>query len=115
MSRPDWIYGPEGVLAKPERWAVDVRQQQAWPDGVEARYLTVGGATVDITTEDTSDDPAVPYKAEATCTATLCDWRQADYADRHHGNFDRARHLIKQAAQDHASTCRAMAKPGGAA
>lgn len=90
----------------------------AAPSPVIARYLTVGGmldgrATVDITTE-VDGDPSTPYRAKATCTATLCGWQEFDYADRHHGNFDRALHLVQQAAQDHASTCRAMVDPGGA-
>lgn len=72
-----------------------------WPEGVTARYLTIGGATVDIETEDA--DPT-----------------QRQYVPRCHGcNATSARDLDKPDAnawaQTHAETCRALPKPGGAA
>lgn len=85
-----------------------------WPPGTLARYVTVGGATVDITHVNDLDEPL----HHASCTG--CGgyhnevWALAYFA----GNrADAARDALYDSrtwAQDHASTCRAMPKPGGA-
>lgn len=120
MSRPDWIYGPDGILAKPDAWAVKLTAAEraamtGWPEGVLARYLSVGGATVDITNEEPGNEE--PY-AEANCLG--CSWRSVTCWDDLSGFLSlsaAARSALEAAgaaAQDHASTCRAMPKPGGA-
>lgn len=53
-----------------------------WPDGVTARYLTAGGATVDVTAHNT------------TCTGCATAWP--------YGNAF---------AQSHAEKCRAIPRP----
>lgn len=70
----------------------------AWPNGVIARYLTVGGATVDIDDRNSSQ-----------CTG--CD--QTDENDRwvsRTNSTSRARTW----AQAHAEKCRALPRPDGA-
>jgi hypothetical protein len=84
-------------------------QTAAWPEGVIARYLTVGGATVDVTTPDndvasyaTCDgcgERSGSSRVPADCMGGAEHARQA--------NTDGARYW----AQDHAETCRAIPKP----
>ncbi|MFF9271123.1 hypothetical protein EF919_18240 [Streptomyces sp. WAC02707] len=66
--------------------------QAPWPDGVTARYLTVGGATVDLTDDDGT-------------TRLLC-------AGCGHGKnaayYPPAAH---RKAQAHAERCRALPRP----
>lgn len=81
---------------------------ETWPDGVTARYLTVGGATVDIT--------AYPSEQATQAKCTGCDsydtteWSQGDWSI----GSEWAEADARQWAQSHAETCRAMPKPGGA-
>jgi len=77
-----------------------------WPTGVIARYLTVGGATVDIRpVADTEWDD----RHEATCLGcTANDWR-AHYRTPVNDLAD-----ARRWAQHHAESCRAMPKPAGA-
>lgn len=67
-----------------------------WPDDVVARYLTVAGATVDLTGD--------ALDAAGACTG--CKTTFADSAWRA-GNRARAR----QWAQEHAEKCRALPRP----
>jgi hypothetical protein len=96
----------------------------AWPEGVIARYLTVGGATVDII-EHPDDEPATI----ATCTGSgsthIAAWDLAYYAAPIFSGYpertstarsDARRQAEREArtwAQEHASECRAIPKPGG--
>lgn len=71
----------------------------AWPEGVIARYLTAGGATVDIKTPDSD------YRSDVDCTGcgrgkTITGWA-ADETIQH----------CREWAQPHAAACRAMPKP----
>lgn len=73
----------------------------SWPEGIIARYLTVGGATVGITVE--TADPANPL-----------------YVPRCGGCGTTAPHDLDEYdariwAQTHAETCRALPRPRGAA
>ncbi|WP_328903264.1 hypothetical protein OHR86_28085 [Streptomyces sp. NBC_00441] len=68
----------------------------AWPEGVTARYLTVGGATVDIT----GGGDSTGYR----CTG--CPYRSGPYWTEQ---------LAHEQAQSHAEKCRAMPKPSGQA
>jgi hypothetical protein len=74
-----------------------------WPDGVVARYLTVGGATVDIRP---THNPEWDDRHEATCTGCAAnDWQP--YLNSPLNDLARARTW----AQAHAETCRAMPAP----
>ena len=82
--------------------------QTAWPEGVIARYLSVGGATVDVRNVAVSAGTA----ACSGCQESEFFWRVT--ADCMGGpeharemNAEDARHW----AQDHAETCRAMPRP----
>lgn len=91
----------------------------AWPEGVIARYLTVGGATVDLTlTADPDDEEASDWdKTHAACTgcgATKNErWDTHPYAQL--VTLSQAERIAtastRKWAQAHASTCRAMPKP----
>jgi hypothetical protein len=84
----------------------------AWPKGVIARYLTVGGqaladpnATVDIT-------------HDSDTTVTWCrgckagrDFYWATYEGRYDNGCDGADSAARTWAQAHAEKCRAMPKP----
>lgn len=99
MSKPDWVYGPDGLLALRDR-----QQQAPWPEGVTARYLTVGGATVDISFADSSN---------GTCEADCLGCGDSDWL----GIWDQPANDEDQCrvwAQEHAEKCRAMPRPGGA-
>jgi hypothetical protein len=98
----------------------------AWPEGVVVRYLTVGGATVDLGPFD-EDDGAMPVE----CTGCGQNrWGTADPAEVAKSTYlpelapsredwDRqyaeqlARLDAKGWAQAHAATCRAMPRPVG--
>lgn len=94
----------------------------AWPGGVIARYLTVGGATVDITERSGYMTRTDPTETVATCTgcgaSQKVEWTQGvwDYtADRMVDVHDEGGHRSKQKAcewaQGHAEDCRAMPRP----
>lgn len=95
----------------------------AWPDGVIARYLTVGGATVDIR-ETGPRDAEELQSTVATCTgcgnATRTAWEEGhDYRGQWYlmprvEAVERAEAAARKWAQKHAEQCRAMQKPGAA-
>lgn len=103
---------------------------EPWPDGVEARYLTVGGATVDITA---TTEPGKPYTHDygngvtgrpqecinltllAACTAC----KDHD-ENKYDGLFDTVMDRVLESpygrdaqrwAQRHAEKCRALPRP----
>ncbi|MCL6300497.1 hypothetical protein [Streptomyces kronopolitis] len=72
--------------------------QTAWPEGVIARYLNLGGGTADIT--DKGEESYWRYAAACTgCPAT------------HETNVE---DFARTWAQSHAEKCRAMPRPVGA-
>lgn len=88
-----------------------------WPLGVLARYLTAGGASVDV-----SEDH------ETNCTSAVCtgcpsmsgtrgfDWRQVtgahfDGTYRQYEDREFAMEQAREWAQAHAEKCRAMPRP----
>ncbi|MFJ6701137.1 hypothetical protein ACIQM4_34490 [Streptomyces sp. NPDC091272] len=82
---------------------------QEWP---AARYLTAGGAHVDLTPVTELDDADVPQTVGMTalctaCTATVTEMDTHPY--RRTGEREAHRW-----AQDHAAWCRRMARPAGA-
>ncbi|MFF9688971.1 hypothetical protein [Streptomyces sp. NPDC014623] len=88
-------------------------QTATWPEGVIARYLTVGGATVDITHDTLTAEDTEPNVSVAACGGCLAytnrEWRlRADRWDNGKVWSDEAAHAW---AQSHAETCRAMPKP----
>lgn len=88
-----------------------------WPEGVIARYLTVGGATVDLRHDATYIGETEPSETIATCSACAALYveRWQPYADRRSSGSEDADREAGIWAQAHAETCRAMPKPGVAA
>ena len=74
-----------------------------WPEGVIARYLTVGGATVDIETQQEG------WRSDHW----FCRGCSATSRGAYTGPFGDPFTLsdIREQAQSHAETCRAMPKP----
>lgn len=70
---------------------------QPWPEGAVARYLTVAGATVDITNSGKPDD----HRHYTRCTG--CHYGR----NRSWVNED----IAHQNAQAHAEKCRALPRP----
>ncbi|WP_369359572.1 hypothetical protein [Streptomyces sp. cg2] len=64
-----------------------------WPEGVIARYLTLAHATVDLTRHDSGD---------VSCECTGCGYNRSAWAEP----------VIRDRAQAHAETCRALPRPG---
>lgn len=93
-------------------------QTTTWPENVIARYLTTGGATVDLTYRLT---PHTPPQADATLAAcTGCPasaehnhhrlvWGMTVQREEHHP--EAAERDARAWAQSHAETCRAMPRP----
>jgi GMP synthase-like glutamine amidotransferase len=89
-----------------------------WPEGVIARYLTVGGATVDMTHQYNVLTPPEAYATLASCTGCPATsehshyrmvWGMTVQREEHHpGAADRDALVWAQA---HAEKCRAMPKP----
>ncbi|RDV48189.1 MULTISPECIES: hypothetical protein [unclassified Streptomyces] len=69
----------------------------AWPENVIARYLTVGGATVDLTND--------PHWHCLACPGTS----RGQYTGPFGDPFTLTE--IHKQAQSHAETCRALPKP----
>ncbi|MFI1562173.1 hypothetical protein ACH4ZX_03765 [Streptomyces sp. NPDC020490] len=93
-----------------------------WPESVIARYLTVGGATVDLTERSgyyNRTEPTETYVACGGCLAThTVEWGWSGYADEYdlpQDNFDeggkRSTPKAREWAQSHAERCRAMPRP----
>jgi hypothetical protein len=97
--------------------------ESTWPEGTLARYLTVGGATVDITVDPGSEHAYAATGAVCLgCNATKgVDWVARpwdtsiiDYHTASDRDGTEYTATVRTWAQDHASTCRAIPKPGGA-
>lgn len=88
----------------------------AWPEGVIARYVTVGGATVDLSQHPHIDDDIELLDAIATCLGCTTSERFCETTplwgsqDALAANTATARVW----AQRHAETCRALPRPDGA-
>lgn len=99
----------------------DGMNDTAWPEGVVARYLTVGGATVDLTVRHTLPPKPIAVATRATCTGCPASTDEGHYRTHYHGDFssteehdpDGATARAREWAQEHAETCRAMPTPGG--
>lgn len=97
--------------------------EAAWPEGVFARYFTVGGATVDLTVIYTLPPDPQPIATLASCTGCPSGHQEDHYRVRysfyHSGSTEEhdpqtAEEKARGWAQSHAETCRAMPRPGGA-
>lgn len=99
-------------------------QTADWPAGVIARYLTVGGATVDVSEQPTYYDSTDPRSSVAICAG--CDKREVIDWTRDMWNYTQdcmveetdeggqwSTPKVREWAQAHAEKCRAMPKPGG--
>lgn len=113
MSRPEWIYGPSSTIV-----------QRAVPDGAPfAQYLNVGGATVDIANVAGHTDQDRLTHTQAICLGCgalhAVEWLYDGQWDNSVGDFARLRDeggeraipQVRNWAQAHASTCRAMPTP----
>jgi hypothetical protein len=92
--------------------------ETAWPEGVIARYLTVGGAAVDITEHGPRDDEASASETSASCrgcdTQRWIEWRKHPHPGEWITTTQAAEDAEQSArswAQAHAETCRAMPRP----
>jgi hypothetical protein len=86
---------------------MNANQTAEWPEGVIARYLTVGGATVDA-----SEQPG--YSSLAVCTG--CVWEAwSHFVEDADGGGQSPTLKVREWAQAHAEKCRAMPKPDGGA
>ncbi|MFF8829139.1 hypothetical protein [Streptomyces sp. NPDC015131] len=96
------------------------KTQTTWPEGVLARYLTVGGATVDVTTRYNAFTPPKPIATLASCTGCPASEEVGHWfgsGAHFNGTFreehdrERADSQAREWAQSHAETCRAMPRP----
>lgn len=96
-----------------------------WPEGVIARYVSVGGATVDLTELHTLPPHPEPYATAASCTGCPATKEVGHYRTYYQsGGFldgateehepDQATAQARAWAQTHAEKCRALPKPDGA-
>ena len=98
--------------------------ETAWPEGVIARYVTVGGATVDLTVPASHTES---YETDVACTGCPAKEVFSHYRTAYtvHAGIgprsedvhdpDAANAKARKWAQSHAESCRAMPSPGGAA
>ncbi|EGE40809.1 hypothetical protein GTY83_07140 [Streptomyces sp. SID4928] len=93
--------------------------QTAWPENVIARYLTLVGATVDLTHRNEAED-GKKKATRAVCTGcravTVQTWADSYPNYRRPGvtefqNQDKGDRAARAWAQKHAETCRALAAP----
>ncbi|MBT2467824.1 hypothetical protein J7E97_08045 [Streptomyces sp. ISL-66] len=97
--------------------------ETTWPEGVIARYLTVGGATVDLTHRLNFLNPPEPFATAAACSGcpdseefshwvgTGSEW---DGTYKEVLDVSQAEERARDWAQSHAEKCRAMPRPDGA-
>lgn len=88
-----------------------VQQPAAWPEGVIARYLTVGGAGVDIRHDYTGE-------ADSVCSGCGETNRHSGWTGLLNPTAEQQDHAAiteaRRWSQSHAERCRAMPKPGTA-
>ncbi|MGW7053106.1 hypothetical protein [Streptomyces sp. NPDC054887] len=94
--------------------------QTAWPEGVIARYLALGGATVDLMHRLTVTNPPEPFATSAACAG--CPAREDfshwvgsgahfDGTYKEQRDEEQANEKARVWAQAHAETCRSMPRP----
>ncbi|WP_033307360.1 hypothetical protein RFN58_06965 [Streptomyces iakyrus] len=91
---------------------------QSWPEGVIARYLTVGGGFVDLTHQMNVLTPPEPYATLAACTGCPSTsehnhhrmvWGLTSQYEKHLPEL--ADSDAREWAQTHAEKCRALPRP----
>jgi hypothetical protein len=117
MSRPSRAE-MRALTESAERRAEQQAQAEPWPETTIARYVTVGGATVDLTHQLNMLTPPEPYATLATCTGCPASSEHnhhrmvwgliAQYEEHHPTLADRD---ARAWAQAHAETCRALPRP----
>ena len=94
-------------------------EQTPWPDGITARYLTVAGATVDISHDMSLITDTEPNLSIAHCGGEGCEAshheRWSNYAYRSDNGSKGADREVGKWAQAHAAVCRALPKPEASA
>jgi hypothetical protein len=86
-----------------------------WPEGVIARYLTVGGALVDVSHDMKLIDDTQPNLSIAHCGGEGCKASHHElwinYGYREDNGSRGADQEVGKWAQAHAETCRALPRP----
>ncbi|WP_326768836.1 hypothetical protein OG978_33710 [Streptomyces sp. NBC_01591] len=88
-------------------------QTTTWPEAVIARYLTVGGATVDLTHDTLYLSDTEPNVSVARCGGCAA-FRNVEWGartDRYSNGSNWADSDARTWAQEHAEKCRALPKP----
>lgn len=92
-----------------------ITTETVWPEGLIARYLTVGGATINISHDTLYLSDTEPSVTIAQCGG--CDARHNEewgqYAYRYNSGSRAADEEVGKWAQAHAEKCRAMPRPSG--
>ncbi|MGW2720826.1 hypothetical protein [Streptomyces sp. NPDC001492] len=88
---------------------------EPWPNGVIARYLTVGGATVDLRHDmalivDTEPNLTIASCGGGGCAATHTE-KWGPYSFRTDNGSTGADQEVAKWAQGHAEKCRALPRP----
>lgn len=88
---------------------------ESWPEGVVARYLTVGGALIDIRHDMHLIQDTQPNLTLAECGGEGCHERHTErwsqYAYRNNNGSKSADAVVSGWAQAHAEKCRALPRP----
>lgn len=110
---PDPTHRPKGN-------AVTTTDPTAWPEGVIARYITIGGATVDLKTRPFTTrflDGGRPFAGAEYRTVKGLVWHchgcdiTGGFGPFNEPYMPGERAQATRAANQHAETCRAMPKP----
>jgi hypothetical protein len=95
--------------------SIQTAQSAAWPEGVVARYVTLAGATVDVSHDMSLIQDTEPNLSIARCGGENCDAshheRWTDYGYRSDDGSRGADREVGKWAQAHAETCRALPRP----
>lgn len=88
---------------------------EPWPESVIARYLTIAGATVDLSHDMALIDDTKPNLTIARCGGEGCNAthfeKWAPYSYRANNGSTGADQEVGKWAQAHAETCRALPHP----
>ncbi|MET7437016.1 hypothetical protein ACWERY_16135 [Streptomyces sp. NPDC004082] len=98
-------------LAEYERRAAQQAEAKAWPEGVIARYLTVGGATVDITYSTKSGLLTNACTGCSIAEHTNTNGAVTDSPEEEQARVEECLPIARRWAQEHAETCRALPRP----
>jgi hypothetical protein len=95
----------------------------AWPEGVIARYLTVGGSTIDVIERSSFYGRTDPTETVATCagcgdrsetftwTQQIWSYTSDCFVEETDEGGHRSAQKARTWAQSHAEKCRAMPRP----